>query len=257
MTSGVLHLVDNMSDHEPIYAVIKVEEDNLGRSEEKTNVKNESIPKQNWKNASCDQKLEYNDVLFQKLLCMNIPDSAISCKDVKCNDPNHREEIDNYVTTLLNAVSESGKETIPANAKTNKNNSGNAKKTAGWKEFVEPFQDNAHFWHSVWLSAGRPVNTVLHTIMKQSKNRFHYQVRKCKRIEDYLKNNKIVENCLENDTDLFKEIKRQRSNQNDDEVTIDGAADDNIPDKFASIYKDLFNSGTDDNDVKAMKAKID
>ena len=74
MTSGVLHLVDNMSDHEPIYAVIKVEEDNLGRSEEKTNVKNESIPKQNWKNASCDQKLEYNDVLFQKLLCMNIPD---------------------------------------------------------------------------------------------------------------------------------------------------------------------------------------
>ena len=189
----------------------------------------------------------------------NIPDSAISCKDVKCNDPNHREEIDNYVTALLNAVSESGKETIPANAKTNKNNnnSGNAKKTAGWKEFVEPFQDNAHFWHSVWLSAGRPVNTVLHTIMKKSKNRFHYQVRKCKRIEDYLKNNKIVENCLENDTDLFKEIKRQRSNQNDDEVTIDGAADDNIPDKFASIYKDLFNSGTDDNDVKAMKAKID
>ena len=103
-----------MSDHEPIYAVIKVEEDNLGRSEEKTNVKNESIPKQNWKNASCDQKLEYNDVLFQKLLCMNIPASAISCKDVKCSEPNHREEIDNYVTALLNAVSESGKETIPA-----------------------------------------------------------------------------------------------------------------------------------------------
>ena len=64
-------------------------------------------------------------------------------------------------------------------------------------------------------------------------------MRKCRRVGDFIKNIQIVENCLEGDADLFKEIKKQRSNTNDDEVTIDGAAGNNIPGKFAEVYKEL------------------
>ena len=130
------------------------------------------------------------------------------------------------------------------------------KKTAGWKEFVEPSQDTAKFWHAIWISAGRPLNTELHKIMKRTRNQFHYQVRKCKRVENFIKNKKIVENCLDGDMDLFAEIKRQRSNPNDDDVTIDGAAGRNIPGKFAEVYNKLYNRATDEEKVQEIRSRI-
>lgn len=253
--AGVLHLVENMSDHEPVYAIIETTLDNVDQLGKGS--KNEFKAKPKWNNASSDQKLEYNDVLFQRLLSLNIPEEAVNCRDVKCSNPDHKNEVDEYVKEILEAVSESGKDTIPSSPSSEGNDNSKRKKTAGWKDFVEPFQDKAHFWHSVWKSAGSPINTELHRIMKQSKNRFHYQIRKCRRVENYLKNNKIIENCLENDTDLFKEIKRQRSNANVDEVTIDGAEGDDIPDKFATIYKELFNRSKDDEKIEAMKVQIE
>ena len=36
-----------------------------------------------------------------------------------------------------------------------------------WNEDFQPFKENAMFWHSIWLSAGRPINTVLHQIMEK------------------------------------------------------------------------------------------
>ena len=28
----------------------------------------------------------------------------------------------------------------------------------GWVDQVQPFKEKTHFWHHVWLSAGRPLN---------------------------------------------------------------------------------------------------
>jgi hypothetical protein len=96
----------------------------------------------------------------------------------------HKEKIDSYIKDILENVSESGFETLPVSVNNpNTNNKSMKKKTAGWKDFVEPYQDNAQFWHSIWTSAGRPLNTELHTIMKRTRNKFHYQVRKCRRVE--------------------------------------------------------------------------
>ena len=68
-----------------------------------------------------------------------------------------------------------------------------------------------------------------HLLMKRTKNTFHYQIRRCRRVEDFLKNQQIIENCLDSDADLFEEIKKQRSVGNDDDVTIDGASGQAIP----------------------------
>ena len=92
--------------------------------------------------------------------------------------------------------------------------------------------------------------------MKRTRNRFHYQVRKCRRVEEFIKNKKIVENCLEGDVDLFKEIKKQRSNPNDDDITIDGATGDSIPGKFAEVYNELYNKGSDEEKVAEVENNI-
>ena len=77
--------------------------------------------------------------------------------------------------------------------------------------------------------------------MKRSRNVYHYQVRKCRRVEEYIRNKNIIENCIEGDADLFAEIKKQRKNAANDDVTIDGAAGKDIPNKFKEVYSNLFN----------------
>ena len=188
-------------------------------------------------------------------MSLDIPE-AVGCRDVHCKDKNHRDDIDKYVKEILEAVNESGKESIPT-PPSRQTKKVRRKKTVGWKELVEPYQDGAHFWHSVWVSAGKPMNTELHKIMKHSRNRYHCQIRKCRRVENYLRNQKIIENCVENDTDLFSEIRKQRKNNNTDEVTIDGASGEEIPGRFATIYNELFNRGKDDDKIDAMKIELE
>ena len=137
-----------------------------------------------------------------------------------------------------------------------KRKSANSKCTPGWKSFVEPFQDKAHFWHAIWTSCGRPINNEIHRVMKRSRNVYHYQIRKCRRVEEFIRNKNIIENCISSDTDLFAEIKRQRKDAEDD-VTIDGASGNDIPDKFADVYCNLFNRESDAEDIEKIKADIE
>ena len=255
--AGVLHHVDNMSDHAPIYTIVKVEEDDDDSVSNETDPAVKPKPKPSWKKASPDQRLEYEDILFRKLATLHVPQGVSECSNVHCDDPLHKAEIDSYIEELLKNVNDSGFEALPISKPGNKKSvESETKSTAGWKQFVEPYQDNARFWHSVWKSADRPLNTELHKIMKTTRNRYHYQARKCHRVENFIKNQKIVENCLENDMDLFAEIKRQRSNDNEDDVTIDGAAGKDIPGKFAEVYDELYNRCDDDEKVEQIKLDI-
>ena len=78
-------------------------------------------------------------------------------------------------------------------------------------------------------------------MLKTTKNTFHYQIRRCRRVEDFIKNQKIVENCIDSDSELFEVIKKQRKGDSDDDVTINGASGKDIPAEFAKVYEELFN----------------
>ena len=56
---------------------------------------------------------------------------------------------------------------------------------------------------------------------------------------------------------MFGEIKRQRFNGNDDNVTIDGSSGGDIPDKFADVYKELFNRSSDDEKIEELRRNIE
>ena len=92
--------------------------------------------------------------------------------------------------------------------------------------------------------------------MKHTRNVFHYQIRKCRRVENFIINKKIIENCIENDADLFTEIKKHRSNDNQENVTIDGVAGKDIPNKFADVYSELFNREDDDNNIELISSVV-
>ena len=42
----------------------------------------------------------------------------------------------------------------------------------GWREYVQPFYEESKFWHSVWVSAGKPINSQLLLLMRQSKHQY-------------------------------------------------------------------------------------
>ena len=69
-------------------------------------------------------------------------------------------------------------------------------------------------------------------------------------------NQKIIENCLDDDKDLFTEIKRQRRSGMEDDLVIDGAAGEEIPEKFAAVYEELFNREEDGEAVTHILDKI-
>ena len=54
----------------------------------------------------------------------------------------------------------------------------------GWKEEVVPYQEYARFWHSIWSSAGRQNQGVLHSIMAKTRNRFHYAISRVRKGAD-------------------------------------------------------------------------
>ena len=66
----------------------------------------------------------------------------------------------------------------------------------------------------------------------------------------------MAQNAVEKYLDLFSEIRRNRVIKNEDEVTIDGASGGDIPDAFASVYRNIYNKARDDQKVEGILKKV-
>ena len=110
-----------------------------------------------------------------------------------------------------------------------------------WQTDIEPFKRDAQFWHSVWISAGRPMNNELNRLMKRTRNIYHLQIRNSKKAADALKRNRLLDACINGKGNIYTEIRKMRKCPGSVVKTIDGVSTD-IPDHFASIYSKLYNS---------------
>ena len=246
--AGVLHLPDNNSDHSPIYCTI-----NLSAINHRVTLPKAVQPRPSWKRASCEQKSEYKSELTEQLSRIYTPVSALSCQDVHCKDPKHKEDLDSYTLEVLEIVQSVAENTLPTPAATSK---ANRSIRPGWLSEVKPFRDKAYFWYQVWKSAGKPINTQLHNIMKSTRNRYHFQYKKCKKSEDRIKKSKLLSACLGEGGDLFQEIKALRKAPQTIATSIDGVSD-SIPDHFGNIYSTLYNSADDATELNAVHEKVE
>ena len=238
--AGVVHLPENNSDHCPVYCVVEIGD--IQSDENPHSIP--SPPKPSWKKASQEQKSEFQSNLEINLSAISIPESLSRCRDVHCNDPGHNEDADNAIMEVLQCVEKAAYENLPVprppKAKKQSNN------IPGWSQEVHPYRENARFWHQIWLSAGRPINTQLHQIMKRTRNIFHYHVKKHKKSQDLIAKNKFLDACINGQGDVFAEIKKIRNSKPCVANSMDGVRD-GIADHFQEIYKDLYNS-VDDKD---------
>ena len=172
-----------------------------------------------------------------------------TCTDVHCSNQAHCDEIDKFARDILSCIESAAFETLPIVKQ------GQSKKEknihAGWSEEVKPFRDNAYFWSQIWKSAGKPQNCELHRIMKRTRNLYHYQYKKCKKSEEMIKRNKLLNACLNSDKDLFEEIKKMRRTNEVVASSMDGKTED-IPGHFKEIYSQLYNSVDDREDLEKI-----
>ena len=108
-----------------------------------------------WKKATESQKLDYRDELCRKLQDINIPLSITNCHDVLCKNELHKSATDELMLDILLSIEKSANAHIP---KPKVNSSQHKPNIPNWKNEIEPFKDDAIFWHSIWLSAGKPLN---------------------------------------------------------------------------------------------------
>ena len=71
---GVIHMVDNNSDHSVIYCVVEV-----GNCDSSISDSSRGVPKPNWKKSTEDQRSNYKRVIERKLEGVEIPESFTSC----------------------------------------------------------------------------------------------------------------------------------------------------------------------------------
>ena len=129
--------------------------------------------------------------LENNLKSLEIPDCCEKCFNVHCKNVNHNKTRDEFLISLLKSVEDVAKECIPYSG----GNPHLIKKKpllAKWNDEVQSFKDKALFWHAVWQSAGKPINTPQHGIMKRTRNIYHFQIRKCKKMTNILKKNTIT-----------------------------------------------------------------
>ena len=247
LDAGVIHHVDNLSDHEPIYCVLESLTIVQSSAQHST-----SRSRPSWRTAGQEEKDLYKYTLEAELGAIMIPTQISECKDTHCKAEEHLEALDWFAAEMMEAIQRAGERTLPFP----KAGKVGKKVIPGFVERVKPFKEKAYFWHCVWKSAGRPINSQLHQIMKRTRNIYHSELKKCQRAEKTIKKTKLLDVCLNGDGNLFKEIKKIRKTKVVVADKIDGVTKD-IPSHFASIYKELFNSVKDGKDVERISKEVD
>ena len=109
-----------------------------------------------------------------------------------------------------------------------------------WKENILPLKNDSLFWHSIWLSAGRPTQGGLFNVMKWCRNKYHFAVKQAKRKAKYLESQLLGEAAIAGNAEFFKLMKNHLGSKSfgqDIPDTLEGkVTKDDILEKFKECY---------------------
>ena len=259
--AGALHFRDgdNPSRHSPI--MIRIAMDSL--PEKKPSSK--STPRRPaWYKADEDQVNMYTSTLSEKLASMEIP-TELSCQDPHCNSEEHAQARDSFLLDILISMIETSYQTIPV---------GGGKRTRwdpdkncevdtaipGWRKELEPLRQDSLFWHAMWLQSGKPNRGQLYEVMKHVRNKYHYAVKKSKKLADSVRAKKLFESAQKGDIDLLKEMKTIRGGNKQHASCPDNIDDASGPEQiselFKKVYEELYNSAESVEAMEVIKAEL-
>ena len=142
-----LHTGDNLSRHSPILLRL-----NVGEIPRKQKISSWLPKKPAWYKASMADIQNYKQDLQDRLQSLGTP-GCLMCRNPHCNDSAHSDERDSFVLDILCSVIEASHTRIPmagGRRATPQDSHSVGGSMPGWNEDVEPFRQDALFWHGVW-----------------------------------------------------------------------------------------------------------
>ena len=115
----------------------------------------------------------------------------------------------------------------------------------GWNAHVKEQHDyarDAYYW--LWREMGKPRNGDIFTLMKLSRSRLKYALRKCKREQEVIGSDSISNRmCQKESRNFRKKIRCTMNNKVKLPTSVDGVCGDaNIASMWKSHYDNIFNS---------------
>ena len=228
---SVLHDVDNISDHDPLFITLNIPLHLITCTERVYKGKTA------WHKASSAQLDDYGITLQNCLHSIILPVDVLACKDVSCCDPLHREKLDKFACDVSRACLTAAGMCIPRTS--GRKASG---VIPGWNAEVEPVRQTSIFWHNMWIQCGRPRTGLVADIMRRTRAKYHYTIRSVKKREQDIINERFAQTILNRtDRDFWYEVKRIRSNKTLPCNIVDNVSNaPGIADFFADKYEDLY-----------------
>lgn len=230
-----LHIAENMSNHEIIFLKITIQNLEIPSVERI----DDPQPKPAWHKAKQENLNNFKNEFQTSLSDISVPHESFCCRDLHCKRKEHIISLDTYTLAVLAALEEATRSKIPTTSTAKMKDL----VKPGWLEQVKPIRDDMLFWHSVWMSAGKPQNTELHKIYQHLRHQYHYAIRKLKNQENEIRKQKLLNQCVEGKVnDILAELKHQRNHKPDAVNKIDGTEGaTKISEHFKSLYEEIYN----------------
>ena len=210
-----------------------------------------------WYKANADDKKYYHDKLLQRLSALHTPKS-IACRNINCMDEEHSKSRDKFVLDILSTIIEVSHECIPLN---------NTKKLGSthqhipeWNSVIRPLKEDSLFWHSVWLSAGRPSTGGLHMVMCHVRSKYHRAVKLAKREIRQRKNVELSNAAELGNLEMLNEFKKSLCSKKKAQQLPDcvegKVSHEDILDQFKQRYEELYNSADTSIEMTSIKENL-
>ena len=108
----------------------------------------------------------------------------MNCTNVLCSDNDHVTSIQKLHDDIISACIDAS-ENIPTTRKNNKN-------VPGWNEFISPLKEKALFWRSIWINNGSPRHGHVADIMRRTRAKYHYAIRRIKNNSQLMKKRVLI-----------------------------------------------------------------
>ena len=128
-----------------------------------------------WDNLSpCDinHYSDYTDIELSKII---VP-QGIKCNDPNCLNHSHRDEIDELYASIVSTIKKCSHAFVSTGKHTVKEFI-----VPGWNEQVQELHDAVRNAYLTWREIGKPRQGDVFIMMKLSRRKFKYALRKCKR----------------------------------------------------------------------------
>ena len=231
----VLHLGENLSNHEIIYLKMTCPHNSTEDNQQSTEVfKN----KPNWSKISINQIEMLRENLIERMSSVYLPDTALCCRDLHCGDEQHLEELDAYTLNLLNSLEQAVDENVPKIL-----NEKHTLHIPGWNEVIKPLREQVNLWKFLWLESGKTLNTQVHLVYRKVRHRYHYTIRHLRKFKQDIKNSNFLKAAADGKfNDILKTLKIQRNGKSMNSNIIDNVTGEkDISTHFSNIYKGIYN----------------